>query len=358
MGTTTGAVMSPLPFLAGAGGDRNWDGEPWRGLLVGESAAMRQVVDTVRLISQRRSTVLISGETGTGKEVLARAIHMASDRSRFPLVAVNCSALPENLLEAELFGHVRGAFTGAINQRVGRFEQAHRGTIFLDEVGDMPFELQAKLLRVLQEREVQRLGSSETIKIDVRVIAATNVDLPAKVRRGEFREDLFYRLNVIPILLPPLRERRGDVALLAEYFVDKVCRQEGLPLKRISSGALARLTHYEWPGNVRQLENAIEMAVNLCGERDILEADDFPLSAAAAEAERMPVPAEGGPRIQMPDWGIDFERTVGAIELDLIRQALRRTKGNKKMAAELLRLKRTTLTAKIKALEGVYAPAV
>src|SRR5581483_9690577 len=180
--------------------------EPWRAFLVGQSLAMTRVVETIRLIGPRRCTVLIGGETGTGKEIAARALHAASPRGNHPFVAVNCSALPDNLLEAELFGHVKGAFTGAVNLRIGRFEQANRGTIFLDEIGDMPLDLQAKLLRALQDREIQRLGSSETIKVDVRVIAATNVDLQERIRQGKFREDLYYRLNVVPLQMPPLRD--------------------------------------------------------------------------------------------------------------------------------------------------------
>jgi len=193
--------------------------EEWEGLLVGESAEMRQVSHIIRMVAGRRSTVLITGETGTGKEMAARAVHLAGPRRRSRLVAVNCSALPENLLEAELFGHVKGAFTGAFQNRVGRFEQAQGGTLFLDEIGDLPLDLQAKLLRVVQERELQRLGSSETVRLDIRVVAATNCDLAQRIEQDRFREDLYYRLNVVPIHMPPLRQRREDIPMLAWHFV-------------------------------------------------------------------------------------------------------------------------------------------
>jgi len=229
-------------------------GEPWRRLLIGESRPMQQIVHCIRLVAPRRSTVLITGETGTGKEIVARSIHAASSRGHLPMVSVNCSALPETLLEAELFGHVKGAFTGATNHRIGRFEQANHSTIFLDEIGDMPISLQAKLLRVLQEREFQRLGSSENVHIDVRVIAATHSDLAQMIKQGKFREDLYYRLNVVPLPIAPLRERTADVALLVKHFVDRICREEGIPVKRVSSETLERLAAHDWPGNVRQLE--------------------------------------------------------------------------------------------------------
>ena len=218
--------------------------EGWASLLVGTSPAMRRVYHVIRMVGGRRATVLIRGETGTGKELAARALHLAGPRSRGPWVAVNCSALPETLLEAELFGHVRGAFTGALQARIGRFEQAQGGTLFLDEIGEMPPDLQAKLLRVLQEREFQRLGSSETIPVDIRVIAATNCDLSDKIEQGRFREDLYYRLNVVPLHLPPLRQRRNDIALLAAHFAAKICGLEHLPVKTITVEALERLSGY------------------------------------------------------------------------------------------------------------------
>jgi DNA-binding NtrC family response regulator len=322
--------------------------EPWRRLLVGASRAMQNVAHVIRLIGPRRSTVLITGETGTGKEMAARAIHVASPRGRLPLVAVNCSALPEYLLEAELFGHVRGAFTGAIQNRVGRFEQAHRSTLFLDEVGDMPLELQAKLLRVLQEREFQRIGSSETVKVDIRVIAASNADLVERIQQGKFREDLYYRLNVVPLWIPPLRDRVRDIPLLVHHFIEKVCRQEEIPTKQIAPETLGRLTRHPWPGNVRQLENAVEMAVALSGDRPILYPSDFPLSP---ELPAKPISAATAPLIAVPDDGLDFEQTVGSIERAILQQALRKTGGNKKQAADMLRLKRTTLSAKLKSME-------
>jgi len=324
--------------------------EGWTASLVGESRQMNQIAERIRLVASRRSTVLITGETGTGKEVVAQAIHAASDRARFPMVAVNCCALPETLLEAELFGHVRGAFTGAVNARAGRFEQAHRGTIFLDEIGDMPLGIQAKLLRVLQEREVQRLGSSETLHVDVRVIAATNMDLEEMTKRGNFREDLFYRLNVIPIEVPPLRERSRDVGPLTLYFVDKICRQESIPCKQISPEILERLAGHDWPGNVRQLENAVEKAIVLSGDRPILHLGDFSLPV-----RQHPLAHSAAPFIAVPDQGLDFEQTVGSIERDILEQALRKTRGNKKLAAEMLGLKRTTLSAKLKSLVAVGA---
>ena len=344
-----GAIADAMANQPGSRSHASEATEPWRKLLVGSSDAFQEVVRMIRLVGSRRSTVLITGETGTGKEMAARALHLAGPRGRLPMVSVRCSALPEHLLEAELFGHVRGAFTGAINQRIGRFEQAHGSTIFLDEIGDMPLELQAKLLRVLQEREFQRLGSSDTIRVDVRVIAATNVDLSERVRQGRFREDLYYRLNVVPMHLPALRSRASDVAALAYHFVDKVCHAEDLPLKRISGEALSRLTAHSWPGNVRQLENTVERAVVLSGERETLYPADFPLEGYAS---RPPAERPGTHLVQVPDDGLDFEQTVGQIARGILEQALRKTNGNKKMAADLLRLKRTTLAAKLRSFEN------
>ena len=315
--------------------------EPWRKHLVGSSRAIMRTIEIIRLVGSRRSSVLITGETGTGKEMVARAIHLASPRAQQPLVAVNCNALPENLLEAELFGHVKGAFTGAIQHRVGRFEQAHKGTLFLDEVGDLPLDMQTKLLRFLQEREFQRVGSSETIRVDVRLIAATNVDLIQKIREGKFREDLYYRLNVVPIAAPPLRERLEDIPLLAFHFVEKICQQEDIPIRRLSPETIERLKNCPWPGNVRQLENVVEMAVALSGTREILYPSDFPLPTATRVTPTTAIATT------------DFEQTVGRIERQILEEALRKSHGNKTAAAEMLGLKRTTLAAKLKSLEAV-----
>ncbi|MCX6629905.1 MAG: sigma-54 dependent transcriptional regulator [Candidatus Solibacter sp.] len=325
------------------------DREDWERILVGGSREMRQLQHIIRLVASRRATVLITGETGTGKELGARALHMAGSRRSGPMVAVNCSALPEGLLESELFGHVRGAFTGAFQNRMGRFEQAQGGTLFLDEIGELPMDLQTKLLRVLQEREVQRLGTSEIIKLDIRVVAATNCDLAQRIEEGKFREDLFYRLNVVPIEMPPLRRRREDVPQLAAHFVDKICRTEGIPVKVLMREALERLCEYSWPGNVRQLENMVEMAVALSGERPTLAPADFPLPAPPADR---PMTARA-PVVAVPDGGLDYEQTLAVIERSILEQALRKTGGNKKAAADMLRLKRTTLSAKVRSLEPV-----
>ncbi|HMD70787.1 MAG TPA: sigma-54 dependent transcriptional regulator [Bryobacteraceae bacterium] len=320
------------------------DPADWEHLLVGISPQIRHVCHMIRMVGARRATVLITGETGTGKEIAARALHQAGPRRLAPWVAVNCSALPDNLLEAELFGHVRGAFTGAVQSRVGRFEQAQGGTLFFDEIGELPLELQAKLLRVLQEREFQRLGSSETIRSDVRIVAASNRDLLQQVERGRFREDLYYRLNVVPLQMPSLRQRREDIPILARHFAAKVCALEDIPLKCLSQDALDRLSEHSWPGNVRQLENAVEMAVALSGPRGTLTAEDFPLPPNG-------LACAGAPLVSVPDQGLDFEQTVAVIERSILEQALRKTGGNKKAAAEMLRLKRTTLSAKVRSLE-------
>jgi len=316
--------------------------ERWRKLLIGSSAAMERTIQVIRLVAQRRATVLITGETGTGKEMVARALHLASPRAALPMIVVNCNALPEHLVEAELFGHVKGAFTGAVNQRVGRFEQANRSTLFLDEIGDLPLDMQTKLLRFLQEREFQRIGSSETIRVDVRLIAATNVNLMEKIRQGKFREDLFYRLNVVPISTPALRERPGDIPVLARHFVEKICRLEEMLEPELAPETLDALQEYPWPGNVRQLENSVEMAVAMSGGRPLLTPEDFALPPVVGAARAMAVPTGG----------LDFERTVGEIERQLLEEALRKTNGNKSAAAEMLGLKRTTLAAKLKTFEG------
>jgi DNA-binding NtrC family response regulator len=331
--------------------ERRGGGRDALAAVVGDSKAIRDISELVRLVAPRLSTVLIQGPTGTGKELIARAIHAASARWRQPLVMVNCGAIPENLIEAEFFGHVKGAFTGATGPRTGHFEQAHQGTIFLDEVSEMPFEMQSKLLRVLQEREFQRVGSSDTVKVDVRVVAATNRELRDCVERGTFREDLYYRLNVVPIVLPRLAERVEDIPLLVEHLLRKTCDREELPLKHASSEALLRLMEQNWPGNVRQLENAVEKAVALSGSRSILYPSDFPLNTAAFGAAA-PLAAQ----VKLPAEGIDFDSVVSSFERSLLEQALDRCKGNKKRAAELLRIKRTTFTAKLRSIEQSAVP--
>lgn len=328
--------------------------QPWRRQLVGNSEAIAQVARVIQLVAARRCTVLITGETGTGKEVAARAIHMASDRARRPMVSINCSAIPEDLMEAELFGHVKGAFTGAIANRTGRFEQASGGTLFLDEIGDMPLDLQAKLLRVLQEREVQKLGSGETVKVDVRVIAATNANLGSMVQAGRFREDLYYRLNVVPLQIPALRQRVEDIPLLVEHFIQKVCAAEGLISKQISREALNRLSAYSWPGNVRQLENLVENAVIMSGERSELYLSDFALPKAAQSAASESVPIRI-PADRIPEEGLDYTEALRQFERAILQQALNRAQGNKSLAADILRLPRTTLLHKLRVLEHAAA---
>jgi DNA-binding NtrC family response regulator len=329
--------------------ERNATDEPWRKLLVGKGRAMDSVAEIIRMVGARRCTVLITGESGTGKEMAARALHMASPRANHPMVAINCAGLPEHLLEAELFGHVKGAFTGATNARAGHFEQANKGTIFLDEIGDMPLDLQPKLLRVLQSREIQRLGSSETIKIDVRVVAATNANLAQKIRDGKFREDLYYRLNVVPLQMPPLRKRSEDIPALVHHFIAKVCQIEGIPMKSLGPDVLSRLQACPWPGNVRQLENAVEMAVAMNGDAEILQARHFglpnPVSAKLIAFDTLPRP-------NALEEAVDFETAVTRFERSMIDRALRKSGGNKTAAAELLGLKRTTLIMKLRQLEN------
>ena len=317
-----------------------------RDLLVGSSSAMRQVIEVIRLVSPRRSTVLITGETGSGKEVAARAIHANSSRSGSRLVAVNCAALPDNLLEAELFGHTKGAFTGAVNARTGLFEQAHRGTIFLDEIGEMPLQLQAKLLRVLQEREIQRIGSSDPVPVDVRVIAASNANLLEGVANRTFRQDLYYRLNVVALRMPPLRERSSDIPELATHFLAKIAGDENSHPKQLSPEAMETLMRYPWPGNVRQLQHALESAVALSGGRTELgPADlDLPLEVESPVMARLSM-------LDVPETGINFEKLIMGIERQLLERALAKSGGNKARAANMLQMKRTTLISKFKSLE-------
>ncbi len=317
------------------------------GGIVGQSPAMRRIFQLVETVAATSSTVLITGETGTGKELVARAIHHHSARRTQRFVALNCSAIPETLLEAELFGHVRGAFTGAVVTRQGRIEQAHKGTLFLDEVATMSPALQAKLLRVLQEREFERVGDAHPIKVDVRVIAATHADLSKMVAEGSFREDLYYRLNVIPLHLPPLRERREDIPLLVGHFLRKIGAELDPPRRdvTVSQEAMRHLMAYDWPGNVRQLENIVERLLALTPGRRQIEASDLP-----PEVLRADTPPEAA--AWLPEHGLSLEDYLRTVERALIRRALDRTQGNKRKAAELLGLKRTTLVEKLKRLEG------
>jgi DNA-binding NtrC family response regulator len=313
--------------------------------LVGRSRIMRDLFQLLETVASTSSTVLITGETGTGKELAARAIHHNSQRRANRFVALNCSAIPETLLEAELFGHARGAFTGAVGTRQGRLEQAHKGTLLLDEVGTMSPALQAKLLRVLQEREFERVGDAHTIKIDVRVIAATHSDLGKMVGDGTFREDLYYRLNVLPVQLPPLRERREDIPLLVQHFLQRLAADSGRPGMTVSQDAMRRLMAYRWPGNVRQLENAVERGLAFSQGRTHIDVHDLP-----PEIQNHQGVVEGADT-WLPEDGIDFERYIEGIELSLIKRSLERTQGNKRQAARLLNLKRTTLIEKLKRLE-------
>ena len=318
--------------------------------LIGSSPAMENIYRLIGMVSQKTSTVLIEGETGTGKELIARAIHYNGPRKEQPLVCVNCGAIPSNLLEDELFGHVKGAFTNAHQHRIGRFEQANHGTLFLDEVSNMPMDLQVKLLRVLQEREFQRVGSATTIKVDVRIVAATNGNLLEAIEKGDFREDLYYRLNVIPIHVPPLRQRREDIPSLVLHFIKKYCADQQLALKHVSHETLQHLMAYDWPGNVRQLANAVEMAVSLSGDRDSLDIEDFPVVSKPRNKQA------AFRSIDIPDDGIHFNTMISELEKQLILQSLHVAQGNKKRAASLLHLKRTTFVEKLRRM-GMESPA-
>ncbi len=315
--------------------------------LVGSSQAMARVTAILQRVSPMQSTVLIHGETGTGKELVARTIHENSPRRDRAFVAFNAAAIPEGLAEAELFGHAKGAFTGAVNTRIGRFELADGGTLFIDELSAMSLALQAKLLRALQEREIERVGTSHPIKIDVRLIAATNVDLKDLVRQGAFREDLFYRLNVVPVLLPPLRERPEDVMDLARHFLAVSCRENQVALKTLSQAALQRLMEFPWPGNVRHLQNAIEHAVALSGMDEVIPVDALPEDVLAPAPMRH-IEAELPVMVpETPDQGIAFADVMTRIERDLLQHYLEKAGGNKRQAARLLNMSRTTLIDKL-----------
>ncbi len=315
--------------------------------LVGRSPRMQELFSLLETVAPTSSTILITGETGTGKELVARAIHALSRRAQERFVAINCGAIPDALLEAELFGHVRGAFTGAVGNRVGRFELAHKGTLFLDEIGTMPVALQAKLLRTLQQREVERLGEGRPMPVDVRVVAATNADIGQMVHEGTFREDLYYRLNVIPLHLPALRERREDIPLLVRHFL-AVLGEQSVPSRRdvvFSQEAMRRLMAYEWPGNIRQLENTVERALALSPQRTQIDVSVLPADIRGEVDDERPVP------LVLPDGGFDLDWTLATVERGFVQQALGRTEGNRSRAAELLGVKRTTLVEKVKRLQ-------
>ncbi len=309
--------------------------------IIGTCEPMCQVFDIIRKVADTDSTVLILGESGTGKELVARAIHYNSYRQANPLIPVNCGAIPEDLLESELFGHERGAFTHAIRTRLGRFEQAHGGTIFLDEIGDMSPNLQVKILRVLQDHQFERIGGQKTLKVDIRVIAATHRDLKELVQTGRFREDLYYRLNVIPIKIPPLRERRADIPILVNHFTQEFSRKRKKSTCRVSPEAMRLLVDYDWPGNVRELENLIERMVIL-SESEILNAQDLPEHFHLTPQENIRL------SLEIPTGGLPLQKMVSDFERQLIIKALNQAGWVKNQAAQLLQLNRTTLVEKIK----------
>lgn len=311
--------------------------------LVGVSEPIRQVLDFVRKVADSDSTVMIQGESGTGKELVARMLHFNSLRKDRPLVPVNCGAIPENLLESELFGHEKGAFTGATNTRMGRFELANGGTIFLDEIGEMSLPLQVKLLRVLQERAFERVGGNRTIQVDVRIVAATNQNLEALVEEKRFRQDLFYRLNVIPIVIPPLRERRSDIPLLIDHFLTRFNQTKHTDISGIDPDALRLLAEYDWPGNIRELENMVERLVVL-KKQGVISVGDLPEKICRKPA----APELKEQFIRFSEDGIDLSREVEQYENHLIIEALRKSNGVTTRAAQLLHLNRTTLVEKLK----------
>src|SRR5580698_1111677 len=314
------------------------------GAIVGESPALREVLTRVEQVAKTSSTVLLRGETGTGKEMVARAIHINSARESRPFVRLNCAALAPGVLESELFGHEKGSFTGAVARRLGRFEMADGGTLFLDEVGDLPLDVQVKLLRVLQEREFERVGGSETIKVDVRVVSATHRDLERQIADGSFREDLYYRLNVFPILLPPLRERPSDIPLLAEHFLQKYVAGAGKPVHGIDAGAVVALTGYSWPGNVRELENLIERALILTRGSEITAADlEFMRRPAAGAATSAPAGAAGGAGGSTAGGARPLGERLHEQERAAIVGAIDAAQGNIAHAARALGINRSTL---------------
>lgn len=314
--------------------------------VIGNCRNMRNVFKLVERVADSDSTVLINGETGTGKGLIAKSIHQKSYRSKKPFVAINCGAIPENLLESELFGHVKGAFTGATSAKQGKFEAADGGTIFLDEIGDMSPDLQVKVLKVLEEREFEPVGGNKTVKVDVRIVAATHRDLEEEVQKGSFREDLFYRLFVIPVQLPPLRERLADIPLLIEHFMNKLNTEKGTEVEGVADDAMQALMLHNWPGNVRELANLMERMVVLTGE-GIIELDDLP--AKIRPGANIPVEKRLLPELTAE--GVSLSTAVSEFEKNLIYQSLEKTDWVKNKAAKLLQVKRTTLVEKIKRYE-------
>jgi two-component system response regulator AtoC len=311
--------------------------------IVSKNEKMMKIFDVIKKVAHYKSTVLITGESGTGKELVARALHYNSDRSPNPFIAVNCGAIPENLLESELFGHAKGAFTDAIRTKKGLFEEADGGTLFLDEIGDLPGQLQVKLLRVLQDGEIRRVGESKPIKIDVRIVAATVKDLPKEVNEGRFREDLFYRLNVLPLHIPPLRERKEDIPLLIHHFIGKYNQAMNKNVNGVDHKAMETLMSYRWYGNVRELENTIERAIVLSEKNDI-EAENLPIEIQTRSKE------EPQPEI-LPDEEYSIKKASKSLEINLIKKALKKTKGNHTHAARLLEISHRALLYKIKEYE-------
>ena len=311
--------------------------------IIGTSQVMQQVFRRMEKVTATDSTILILGASGTGKELVARAIHYNSPRKNKPFIAINCGAIPSELLESELFGHTKGAFTSAFNEKAGKFEVAHGGTLFLDEIGNMPQQLQMKLLRVLQEHEFERVGSSQKIQINIRLISATNVNLQEQVKTGQFREDLYYRLNVIPINLPPLKKRRGDIPELARFFSEKICREMSRPQISFTAAAMSAMEAYSWPGNVREMENIIERTIALT-ESPIIRCEDLPSDIGKI------TPKTAMTSSRLTSQGIDMNRVISGIEREMIQQALELGNGVKARAANLLKINRTTLVEKIKRL--------